>query len=100
MSGGRLPITWYEADHVNKQPMTSMPAIKFSNLGRTYKFSNGLAVYPFGYGLSYTQLKYSITSSKSLISIKLDKFQPCRNINYINGTQQPQCPAIIINDNL
>ncbi|KAJ0102502.1 hypothetical protein Patl1_04205 [Pistacia atlantica] len=72
--------------------MTSMPLSPNPNLGspgRTYKFFNGLAVYPFGYGLSYTQLKYSITSSKSLISIKLDKFQPCLNINYINGTNNP-----------
>ncbi|KAJ0044625.1 hypothetical protein Pint_04146 [Pistacia integerrima] len=88
MSGRRLPITWYEADRVSKLPMTSMPLRPNPNLGypgRTYKFFDGLTVYPFAYGLSYTQLKYSITSSKSFISIKLDKYQPCRNINYING---------------
>lgn len=49
-------------------------------------------------GLSYTKFNYKITYLKSLISINLDKFKPCRNINYMNGTQQPRCPAILIND--
>lgn len=96
-----MPITWYEADYVNKLPMTSMPLRPIPNLrypGRTYKFFDGSTVYPFGYGLSYTQFKYNITSSNSSLSIKLDKFQQCHNINYINGTQQPQCPAILVDD--
>ncbi|KAJ0102508.1 hypothetical protein Patl1_04209 [Pistacia atlantica] len=99
--GGRLPITWYEADYVNKLPVTSMPLRPIPNLGypgRTYKFFDGSTVYPFGYGLSYTQFKYNITSSNCSLSIKLDKFQPCRNINYINGTQKPQCPATLVDD--
>ncbi|KAJ0045698.1 hypothetical protein Pint_04152 [Pistacia integerrima] len=99
--GGRLPITWYEADYVNKLPVTFMPLRPIPNLGypgRTYKFFDGSTVYPFGYGLSYTQFKYNITSSNCSLSIKLDKFQPCRNMNYINGTQKPQCPATLVDD--
>ncbi|XVE99866.1 hypothetical protein REPUB_Repub03eG0238500 [Reevesia pubescens] len=42
--GGRLPITWYEADYVNKLPMSSMslrPVDSLGYPGRTYKFFNG-----------------------------------------------------------
>ncbi|XWS39313.1 hypothetical protein CRYUN_Cryun18bG0040800 [Craigia yunnanensis] len=53
--GGRLPLTWYEADYVDKLPITSMSLRPVGNYpGRTYKFFNGSTVYSFGYGLSYT----------------------------------------------
>ncbi|THF97025.1 hypothetical protein TEA_001705 [Camellia sinensis var. sinensis] len=99
--GGRLPLTWYEADYVDMLPMTSMPLRPVDNLGypgRTYKFFNGSTVYPFGYGLSYTQFTYKLVSSKRSIHIKLDKFQHCRNMNYIDGAYKPPCPAILIDD--
>ncbi|OMO90146.1 hypothetical protein COLO4_19314 [Corchorus olitorius] len=59
--GGRLPITWYQADYVDKLPMTSMPLRPIDSQGypgRTYKFFNGTTVFPFGYGLSYTTFSY------------------------------------------
>ncbi|KAL7211477.1 hypothetical protein ACSBR2_014359 [Camellia fascicularis] len=99
--GGRLPLTWYEADYVDMLPMTSMPLRPVDNLGypgRTYKFFNGSTVYPFGYGLSYTQFTYKLVSSKRSIHIKLDKYQHCRNMNYIDGAYKPPCPAILIDD--
>ncbi|KAJ0103629.1 hypothetical protein Patl1_04210 [Pistacia atlantica] len=99
--GGRLPVTWYGADYVNMLPLTSMTLRPVDSLhypGRTYRFFDGFTVYPFGYGLSYTQFKYNLTYSTSSISIKLDKFQHCRNINYTDGVQPPQCPGVQTND--
>ncbi|XP_031249789.1 probable beta-D-xylosidase 5 [Pistacia vera] len=99
--GGRLPVTWYGADYVNMLPLTSMTLRPVDSLhypGRTYRFFDGFTVYPFGYGLSYTQFKYNLTYSTSSISIKLDKFQHCRNINYTDGIQPPQCPGVQTND--
>ncbi|KDP30466.1 hypothetical protein JCGZ_16145 [Jatropha curcas] len=50
--GGRLPLTWHEADYVDQLPRTSLqlrPNDELSYPGRTYKFFNGSTVYPFGY---------------------------------------------------
>ncbi|KAJ6733759.1 SUGAR HYDROLASE-RELATED [Salix koriyanagi] len=67
--GGRLPLTWHEADYVDMLPMTSMPLRPIDSLGypgRTYKFFNGSTVYPFGYGLSYTQVARSNLPAPSI----------------------------------
>ncbi|XXG84676.1 hypothetical protein AAC387_Pa10g2142 [Persea americana] len=61
--GGRLPLTWYQADYAHKLPMTSMqmrPVEELGYPGRTYKFFNSTTVYPFGYGLSYTQFNLTL----------------------------------------
>ncbi|XP_010250379.1 PREDICTED: probable beta-D-xylosidase 5 [Nelumbo nucifera] len=99
--GGKLPITWYEADYVDKLPMTSMPFRPVDSLGfpgRTYKFFNGSTVFPFGYGLSYTQFTYNIASSKRSLDINLNKYQHCRPLSYEDDAYKPPCPAVLVDD--
>ncbi|KAH8502535.1 hypothetical protein H0E87_014004 [Populus deltoides] len=99
--GGRLPLTWHEADYVDMLPMTSMPLRPIDSLGypgRTYKFFNGSTVYPFGHGLSYTQFTYKLTSSIRSLDIKLDKYQYCHDLGYKNDSFKPSCPAIRVDD--
>ncbi|XP_015574947.2 probable beta-D-xylosidase 5 [Ricinus communis] len=96
--GGRLPITWYEADFVEQVPMTYMqlrPDEELGYPGKTYKFYDGSTVYPFGYGLSYTTFSYNITSAKRSKHIALNKFQHCRDLRYGNETFKPSCPAVL-----
>ncbi|CAK7338187.1 unnamed protein product [Dovyalis caffra] len=71
--GGRLPITWYQADYINNFPMTSMqlrPDVNQKYPGRTYKFFNGSTVFPFGYGLSYTKFDYKLASTKNIVTVQ------------------------------
>lgn len=102
LSGGRLPLTWYETGYVDMLPMTSMPLRPVDSLGypgRTYKFFNGPTVYPFGYGLSYTKFKYQLTSSlETLLKIKLNKHQHCHNLNYTNEGYRQYCPVVRVDD--
>ncbi|KAJ7968896.1 Beta-D-xylosidase [Quillaja saponaria] len=99
--GGRLPLTWHEADYVDLLPMTSMPLRPIDSLGypgRTHKFFNGSTVYPFGYGLSYTQFNYSLASSQRSLHINLTKFHHCRDLIYDSDAYKPSCPAVLTND--
>ncbi|XAR72445.1 Non-reducing end alpha-L-arabinofuranosidase, partial [Bertholletia excelsa] len=99
--GGRLPLTWFQADYVDKLPMTSMtlrPDESLGYPGRTYKFYTGPTVYPFGYGLSYTKFTYDITASQRSLTIQLDRLQHCRDIDYTEGTFKPPCPAVLTDD--
>ncbi|KAL4625833.1 hypothetical protein ACB092_05G053200 [Castanea dentata] len=99
--GGRLPLTWYQADYVDKIPLTSMqlrPDDSKGYPGRTYKFYDGPTVFPYGYGLSYTKFNYTLKAAPSELSTKLSKFQHCRDLPYKNGTIKPSCPAILIDD--
>ncbi|XP_038680677.1 probable beta-D-xylosidase 5 [Tripterygium wilfordii] len=99
--GGRLPITWYEANYVSKLPLTSMPLRPVDSLGypgRTYKFFNGSTVYPFGYGLSYTNFTYKLTFPARPLQVKLNKFQHCHNLNYKDNTNTQTCPSVVIDD--
>ncbi|XP_030958967.1 beta-xylosidase/alpha-L-arabinofuranosidase 1-like [Quercus lobata] len=99
--GGRLPVTWYQADYVDKLPLTSMqlrPDDSNGYPGRTYKFFDGPTVFPFGYGLSYTKFNYTLKAATNRLQIKLTKFQHCRDLPYKNGTFKPSCPAIAIDD--
>ncbi|KAK9147121.1 hypothetical protein Sjap_007024 [Stephania japonica] len=100
--GGRLPLTWYQANYVDQVPMTSMllrPDDTLGYPGRTYKFFNGTTVYPFGYGLSYSTYNYTIpfTSPRS-VNIKLGKLQHCRDLTFNDGAFRPACPAVLVED--
>ncbi|KAJ7947214.1 Beta-D-xylosidase [Quillaja saponaria] len=99
--GGRLPLTWHEANYVDMLPMTSMALRPIDSLGypgRTYKFFNGSTVYPFGFGLSYTQFNYTLASSQRSIHINLTKFQHCRDLVYDSDAYKPPCPALLTSD--
>ncbi|OMP12651.1 hypothetical protein COLO4_02915 [Corchorus olitorius] len=105
--GGRLTVTWYEGDYVEKLPMTSMPlrptineASKESYPGRTYKFFDGATVYPFGYGLSYTTFEYNHKATTTSLDIKLNKLQHCRALPYKAGSNvdDVHCPSILVDD--
>ncbi|KAK9084421.1 hypothetical protein Scep_030892 [Stephania cephalantha] len=100
--GGRLPLTWYQANYVDQVPMTSMllrPDDTLGYPGRTYKFFNGTTVYPFGYGLSYSTYNYTLplTSPRS-VNIKLGKLQHCRDLTFNEGAFRPACPAVLVED--
>lgn len=97
-SGGKLPLTWHEADYVDQLPMTYLqlrPDDINGYPGRTYRFFNGSIVYPFGYGLSYTKFKYNLTSSSSSVHIKLNRFQHCRHLIYDKDSFRPPCPSVL-----
>ncbi|XVE81598.1 hypothetical protein DITRI_Ditri15bG0077800 [Diplodiscus trichospermus] len=97
--GGRLPLTWYEADYVDKLPMTSMalrPVDKYP--GRTYKFFNGSTVYPFGYGLSYTSFKYEHKPKEITFDIKLNRLQHCHGLPYKDGAPKQDCHSVSVDD--
>ncbi|EOY06888.1 Glycosyl hydrolase family protein [Theobroma cacao] len=97
--GGRLPLTWYEANYVDKLPMTSMslrPVGKYP--GRTYKFFNGTTIYPFGYGLSYTSFKYEYNSAEMSLDIKLNRLLHCHNLPYNDTNYKQNCPSVLIDD--
>ncbi|CAB4306790.1 unnamed protein product [Prunus armeniaca] len=99
--GGRLPLTWYEANYVDMLPMTSMPLRPIDSLGypgRTYKFFNGSTVYQFGYGLSYTQFNYTLKAADRSMDILLNNTQHCRNIKYEDEASKPPCPAVLVDD--
>ncbi|PIA36575.1 hypothetical protein AQUCO_03300044v1 [Aquilegia coerulea] len=99
--GGRLPVTWYEANYIDQLPMTSMPLRPIDELGypgRTYKFFNGSTVYPFGYGLSYSTFNYTLPASKRAMNIKLNQHQQCHDLNYTDGAHRPPCPSILVDD--
>ncbi|KAH7528719.1 hypothetical protein FEM48_Zijuj05G0102100 [Ziziphus jujuba var. spinosa] len=94
--GGRLPMTWYEADYVDQIPMTSMqlrPVESLNYPGRTYRFFNGSTVYPFGYGMSYTKFAYKLVSSTQKLDFKLENHQHCRVVNYSDPKFKSDCPA-------
>ncbi|KAL4619984.1 hypothetical protein ACB092_06G121300 [Castanea dentata] len=107
--GGRLPLTWYQADYVDKIPLTSLQLRPDDSKGypgrtcstkpnRTYKFFNGPTVFPYGYDLSYTKFNYAVKAAPSKLLTKLSKFQHCHDLPYKNGTFKTSCPAVLIDD--
>ncbi|KAG9441171.1 hypothetical protein H6P81_017025 [Aristolochia fimbriata] len=99
--GGRLPLTWYLADYVEKLPMTSMqfrPDDEQGYPGRTYKFFNGSVLYPFGHGLSYTKFAYKTSVSSNDFKTKLNRFQHCKSLNLTEQSTVSKCPAMRVDD--
>lgn len=103
--GGRLPITWYPADYINKLPMTSMTMRPIKYLGypgRTYKFYDGPTVYPFGYGLSYSKFSYKLSEDTTKkLNIKLDARQQCHHLQYVSdnaNNSKSDCQAVLVED--
>ncbi|XXG76747.1 hypothetical protein AAC387_Pa08g1037 [Persea americana] len=99
--GGRLPLTWYQANYVDQVPMTSMKLRPDDNLGypgRTYKFFNGSTVYPFGYGLSYTQFNTKLIGAKKSLDVKLRKYQSCHDLQSVPDAYLNPCPAVLVDD--
>ncbi|KAK4491600.1 hypothetical protein RD792_002354 [Penstemon davidsonii] len=41
---------------------------------------------------------YNLVSSTKSLHVKLNKFQHCRDLNYIEGSYKPPCPSILIDD--
>ncbi|KAL5983584.1 putative beta-D-xylosidase 2 [Asimina triloba] len=70
--GGKLPMTWYPQEYVDRVPMTNM-AMRPGNgyPGRTYRFYHGPVVYPFGHGLSYTKFATSLASAPSKLAVSI-----------------------------
>ena len=50
--GGKLPVTMYPSDYVDKVDFLSMDMS--AGPGRSYRYYTGTPTYPFGFGLSYT----------------------------------------------
>ncbi|GER52136.1 beta xylosidase [Striga asiatica] len=72
--GGKLPMTWYPQDYVDKVVMSDMnmhPDPKRHYPGRTHRFYNGPIVFPFGYGLTFTNFKRTIAHGPTKISIPI-----------------------------
>ncbi|VFQ83454.1 unnamed protein product [Cuscuta campestris] len=71
--GGKLPMTWYPQEYVDKVPMTNMEMRASSGgyPGRTYRFYKGKVVFPFGAGHSYTRFKQSLAQAPSTFSLPL-----------------------------
>ncbi|KAL5204681.1 hypothetical protein ABZP36_009552 [Zizania latifolia] len=72
--GGKLPVTWYRQDYLQKVPMTNMamranPAKGYP--GRTYRFYTGPTIHPFGYGLSYTSFTHSLAHAPAQLTVRL-----------------------------
>ena len=58
--GGRLPVTFYPSDFVNKRSMFDMSLS--DNGGITYRYYTGKPLWEFGDGLSYTTFSYNWSS--------------------------------------
>ncbi|XP_062197465.1 probable beta-D-xylosidase 2 [Phragmites australis] len=72
--GGKLPVTWYPQDYLQKVPMTNMamranPARGYP--GRTYRFYTGPTIHPFGHGLSYTQFTHTLAHAPAQLTLQL-----------------------------
>ncbi|KAG0530904.1 hypothetical protein BDA96_05G227300 [Sorghum bicolor] len=72
--GGRLPVTWYPQEYLEKVPMTNMamranPARGYP--GRTYRFYTGPTIHAFGHGLSYTQFTHTLAHAPAQLTVRL-----------------------------
>ncbi|KAF6149318.1 hypothetical protein GIB67_026174 [Kingdonia uniflora] len=80
---GRLPMTWYPQEFVEKVPMTNMnmrpdPATGYP--GRSYRFYAGKTVYAFGDGLSYSKFNHRLAKAPpTQVSVPLDERHVCHS---------------------
>ncbi|KAK6930246.1 Glycoside hydrolase, family 3, N-terminal [Dillenia turbinata] len=80
--GGKLPMTWYPENYLNKAPMTTMalrPDQANGYPGRTYRFYKGPVVFPFGHGLSYTTYTQTIAQAPSELLVPLTTLNAMKN---------------------
>lgn len=92
---GRLPMTMYPADYVNKAPQTNMalrPSGSFP--GRTYRWYQG-AVFPFGHGLHYTNFTVAIGDFSATFSIQA-LIDACAE-TYLDRCPFPSLPVRVTN---
>ncbi|XP_073009532.1 probable beta-D-xylosidase 2 [Typha latifolia] len=85
--GGKLPVTWYPEDYVEKVPMTTMAMRADSSKsypGRSYRFYTGPVVYPFGHGLSYTTFSHSLARAPVEFAVPVNGR---RRADYINSAE-------------
>ncbi|WOL15809.1 putative beta-D-xylosidase 2 [Canna indica] len=76
--GGKLPVTWYPQDYVDKVPMTNMamrPDPSTGYPGRSYRFYKGPVVYPFGHGLTYAKFTHALALAPTQLSVQLAGFR-------------------------
>merc|ERR1712039_378281 len=59
---GKLPVTVYPADYVNKVDLFDFDMSKAP--GRTYRYYQGTPLFKFGFGLSLTEFKFACIGKK------------------------------------
>ncbi|KAF7048457.1 hypothetical protein CFC21_057217 [Triticum aestivum] len=72
--GGKLPVTWYPQDYLQKAPMTNMAMradLARGYPGRTYRFYTGPTIHPFGHGLSYTKFTHTLAHAPAQFTVQL-----------------------------
>lgn len=95
---GRLPISQYPADYVNKVPMTDMNLRPSrTNPGRTYKFYND-AVQPFGFGLHYTSFVARFDKKPKARSFRIDTILDQCNEKFLDLCEGPTVGVSVKND--
>ncbi|KAL6990049.1 Beta-D-xylosidase 1 [Sarracenia purpurea var. burkii] len=98
--GGKLPMTWYPQDYLDKAPMTRMamrpdPSIGYP--GRTYRFYKGPVVFPFGHGLSYTTFAQELAHAPTKLLVPLSSLHGFRNSTTLNNSlraKNTNCDAL------
>eukprot|EP00299_Pterocystis_sp_00344_P008133 c2962_g1_i1.p1 GENE.c2962_g1_i1~~c2962_g1_i1.p1 ORF type:complete len:853 (-),score=180.57 c2962_g1_i1:68-2626(-) len=61
---GKLPITMYPHDYINKQPMSNYDMSVYP--GRTYRYYQDAPLFPFGFGLSYSPFSHTCDQLSAL----------------------------------
>ena len=62
---GLLPVTVYDADYINRRPITLLD-LRASG-GVTYRYFEGTPLWPFGFGLSYADVSFKAKNGSAII---------------------------------